>query len=195
VVAPVRAALFKTIARHRRFTLGRLTLAVRSFIGILFGGELPSDVLRALSLEKRTGRATAPSAAPPARATDGALQMLAILQREARLVDFLMEDIAAYTDEQVGAAVRGLHGQCRQALERHVKLAPVIDGVEGSYTRLEGTGAEPSRVRLLGNVPTSGMPAGGTLRHKGWWAARVALPPFEPRQDVTVIAPAEVEIV
>ena len=36
--------------------------------------------------------------------------------------------------------------------------------------------------------------AGGILRHKGWRAASVQLPPLNLRQDLTVIAPAEIEI-
>ena len=48
-----------------------------------------------------------PKPPPPARTaqpSDGALQTWGILQRDARLVDFLMEDISAYSDDQVGAA-------------------------------------------------------------------------------------------
>ena len=56
-------------------------------------------------------------AAPPPKAqagpADGAVQILSVLQRDARLVDFLMEDIGAYSDEQVGAAVRDVQPQSR----------------------------------------------------------------------------------
>jgi hypothetical protein len=116
---------------------------------------------------------------------------LAILQRDSRLIDFLMEDIAAYSDDQVGAAVRSLHDQSRDALNRYIQLAPVIDGVEGTFTRLASI--DPASVKLLGNVPPQ-PPPGGVLRHKGWRCVKVDLPALQGKQDAKIIAPAEVEI-
>jgi hypothetical protein len=103
-----------------------------------------------------------------------------------------MEDISAYSDDQVGAAVRNLHDQSRESLNRYLRLAPVIDAVEGSFTKLETN--DPATVKLLGNVPVSGKASGGVLRHKGWRAEKIDLPPTPPAQSVTVIAPAEVEV-
>ena len=48
-------------------------------------------------------------------------------------------------------------------------------------------------VKFLGNVPATGA-TGGTLRHRGWRASSVSLPPLNPKQDNTVIAPAEIEV-
>jgi hypothetical protein len=45
----------------------------------------------------------------------------------------------------------------------------------------------------VGNVPAT-PPPGGTLRHKGWRAAKVDLPALAPKQDAAIIAPAEIEI-
>ena len=117
--------------------------------------------------------------------------MLAILQRDSRLVDFLMEDISGYSDDQIGAAVRELHDQCRDSLARYVTLSPVIDGVEGTYAKAPAQ--DPNLVKFVGNVPAQ-PPAGGTLRHKGWRAAKVDLPALSGKQDASVIAPAEIEI-
>jgi hypothetical protein len=174
--------------------LQRLILAFRSFFAILFSGDLPDDIAAALGLSRRAApRATpAPAAAPAvASASDGALQILAILQRDSRLIDFLMEDIAPYSDDQIGAAVRSLHDQSRDALNRYVTLAPVIDGVEGTFTRLASI--DPASVKLLGNVPPQ-PPPGGLLRHKGWRCTKIDLPNLQGKQDTKVIAPAEVEI-
>jgi hypothetical protein len=172
--------------------LERLILAFRCFFAILFKGVIPDDAASALGLARRgAARAPAPPATAPAAATDGALQILSILQRDSRLIDFLMEDITPYSDDQVGAAVRSLHDQCRDALTRYVKLAPVIDGVEGAFTRLASI--DPASVKLLGNVPPQ-PPPGGVLRHKGWRSIKVELPALQGKQDVQVIAPAEVEI-
>jgi Domain of unknown function (DUF2760) len=169
----------------------RLSLAIRSFFSILFGGKLPADIARSYGFTPSKA-APPPKAAPQVRASDGALQLLAILQRDARLLDFLMEDISGYADDQVGAAVRDLHEQARAALTRHVQLAPVIDGVEGTYTKLDSP--EPNTVKLLGKVPASGKAPGGTLRHKGWRASRVDLPALAGGQKAEVIAQAEIEI-
>jgi hypothetical protein len=161
--------------------LSRILLAFRAFFAILFGRPLPPELKPA----------TPP---PPAKAEPQpayALQLLAILQRDSRLLDFLMEDIAAYEDDQIGAAVRSLHDQARDSLSRYLSLQPVIDGVEGAYTR--PATADPVAVKFIGNVP-AGKPEGGVLRHKGWRAARVDLPALNPKQDATIIAPAEIEI-
>jgi len=173
--------------------LSRIFLAFRCFFGILFRGELSDSALGDLRLVKRglaaPAKAAAP-AAPPARTSDGALQMLGILQRDSRLVDFLMEDVSGYTDDQIGAAVRELHDQCRDALTRYIGLAPVIDGVEGTFAKAPGDAAA---VKFVGNVPAK-PPAGGTLRHKGWKAAKIDLPVLAPKQDAGILAPAELEI-
>ena len=135
---------------------------------------------------------SSPVAAPPVvKASDGALQMLSILQRDARLLDFLMEDISGYADDQIGAAVRELHDQCRESVARYVALQPVIDGVEGTFT--QAPSSDPNAVKFVGNVPAQ-PPAGGILRHRGWRAAQVDLPAPSGQRDVTILAPAEIEI-
>lgn len=176
--------------------MSRFSLAFQSFFGILFGGELPAAVAAAYGYTKKAApkEAPKPAAPAPAKPADGALQMLAILQRDARLIDFLMEDISAYGDDQVGAAVRPLHEGCRAALDRYVRLAPVIDGVEGTFTSVESKGLGPAALKLIGNVPAEGKVKGGTLRHRGWKAEKIDLPALPAKQDAAVIAPAEIEI-
>ncbi|HEX7361882.1 MAG TPA: DUF2760 domain-containing protein [Bryobacteraceae bacterium] len=169
--------------------MSRLSAAFRSFFAILFRNALPEDIAVRFGFEKPK-----PPPPPAATASDGALQMLGILQRDARLIDFLMEDIAGYADDQVGAAVRTMHADCKASLARHFTLAPVIDGVEGTYQRLDPAKApDPNRTKLLGNVPASGKAPGGTLRHRGWIASSVDLPPIG-KQDSSILAPAEIEI-
>lgn len=174
--------------------MSRIVLAFRSFFAILFTGKLPGDIAQTLGFNQAKPQpAPKPAAAAPqARPSDGALQILGILQRDARLIDFLMEDISAYSDDQVGAAVRNLHDQSRDTLNRYLRLAPVIDGVEGTFTKIES--ADQSTVKLLGNVPASGKAPGGLLRHKGWRAEKIELPPIAPGAGASLIAPAEVEI-
>src|SRR5690349_2342445 len=139
-----------------------------------------------------TVAAAAPKpAAPVVKTADGALQLLGILQRDSRLIDFLMEDISGYADDQVGAAVRELHDQCRDAVARYVTLQPVVDGVEGTFTKAPSK--DPNVVKFIGNVPAT-PPAGGILRHKGWRAVKVDLPALAAKQDAAVLAPAEIEV-
>jgi len=172
--------------------LSRIVLAFRSFFNILFSGTLSGSALVELGLTKRETAAPKPAAsAPAASPADGALQLLAILQRDSRLLDFLMEDIAGYSDDQIGAAVRELHDQCRDSLARYVTLQPVIDGVEGTFAKAPS--ADPNVVKFVGNVPAK-PPAGGMLRHKGWKAVKVDLPSLAPRQDAAIVAPAEIEV-
>jgi hypothetical protein len=173
--------------------LNRILLAFRSFFALLFQGALPDEVIRALHLSRSAPAPAKPPTPPPpaTRVSDGALQMLAILQRDSRLVDFLMEDITSYADEQIGAAVRELHDQCRDSLARYVTLQPVIDGVEGTFAKAPSTDANV--VKFVGNVPAK-PPTGGTLRHKGWRAVKIDLPALGAKQDAAIIAPAEIEI-
>jgi hypothetical protein len=173
--------------------LSRIVLAFRSFFAILFTGNLPGDIAQVFGFtQSKAQPAAKPAPVAQARPSDGALLMLGILQRDARLIDFLMEDISGYSDDQVGAAVRNLHDQSRESLNRYLRLAPVIDGVEGSFTKLDTN--DPATVKLLGNVPVSGKAPGGLLRHKGWRAEKIDLPPIAAGASASVIAPAEVEI-
>jgi hypothetical protein len=173
----------------------RLVLAFRAFFSLLFQGGLPEDMLSELGLNAKPSSAPAAAVAPAQpkiTPADGALLLLGILQREARVLDFFMEDISPYTDEQVGAAARDIHEKTRDVLVRHFAPAPLIDAVEGSVaTAPEG---EAGMVKYVGNVPPSGKPGAGTLRHRGWKATAASLPQLNSRNDLAVLAPAEIEV-
>lgn len=174
--------------------MSRISSAFRSFFAILFSDRLPEDIANKYGFVKPSEVKPPPAPKPVVefKPSDGALQMLSILQRDARLIDFLMEDIAAYDDDQVGAAVRSLHEQSRTTLNRYVTLKPVVDGVEHTPTRIETR--DPNAVKLLGNVPADGKATQGILRHKGWRVEKVDLPKIAPGQNMTILAPAEIEI-
>jgi hypothetical protein len=186
----------------------RLSTAVGSFFALLGDGHLAARV-QAL----RDGAPLASEAPPPApvpapapapvqapppprvRATadvDAALQLLALLQRESRLIDFLQEDIAAYSDAEVGGAARLLHGGARKVLADTFDLEAVRTEAEGSRLTLP-PGFDAAAVRVTGNV-VGQPPFTGTLHHQGWRVTAVRLPALTAGHDTRVIAPAEVEL-
>ncbi len=174
--------------------MNRILLAFRAFFALLFSGRLSPELLADLGLTaKAAPKPQTPSKpAPEIKPTDGALQLLGILQRDARLLDFFMEDIAPYSDEQVGSAARDVHEKTREALIRHFAPAPVIDAVEGSVANPPD--GNPALVKYVGNVPASGKPPAGVLRHRGWRATAASLPALNTRQDLAILAPAEIEV-
>ena len=174
--------------------MNRVAWAFRAFFDLLFSGRLPEDLAAEMGFVAKPAAPVKPAAAPPVpkvSATDGALQMLGILQRDARMLDFFLEDIAPYSDEQVGSAARGVHTQVKEALDRYFQFAPVIDGVEGSFTQAPSKGR--GAVKFIGNVPAT-APAGGVLRHRGWQVTKVEFPAVPTGQDLKLLAPAELEV-
>lgn len=172
----------------------RLLLAIRCFFLVLFQRRLPPEAAALLPAPAPApALPPAPSENDLAKATTrGAVQLLALLQREGRLIDFLEEDITSYTDAQVGAAVRDIHKGCKKALAEHVHVEPVLAQLDGAPVAVE-PGFDPSRIKLVGNV-VGQPPWKGILRHPGWRGAGVSLPDPTPSADPTVIAPAEVEL-
>jgi hypothetical protein len=174
--------------------LSRFSAAFSSFFSILFSGVLPDEVASEFGFTKTKPASVPAPPEPKVKVSDGALQLLQILQRDSRLLDFLMEDIQGYADDQVGAAVRSIHTDGRASLSRHLSLAPVIDGVEGTHQKLDANKApDPNRIKLIGNVPASGKVSGGILRHRGWLVSGVNLPPLG-QQDPNILTPAEIEV-
>jgi hypothetical protein len=172
--------------------LNRFVLAFRAFFELLFSGKLPGDILAELGLIIKPAPVPPPPPKPEIKPEDGALQLLGMLQRDARILDFFMEDIGGYSDDQVGAAARDVHTHTRDILVRTFAPAPVIDAVEGSVANAPDGNA--ALVKYIGNVPAKGKPPAGVLRHKGWRATAAALPILNSRQDLAVLAPAEIEV-
>jgi hypothetical protein len=184
----------------------RLSYAFRCFFSLLSNGGIPADILsESIDTSVDTSVQAAPAATPasteipvpqpekPAvESVDRALQMLALLQRDGRLIDFFSEDITPYEDAQIGAAVRDVHENCRKVLEHYLRLEPILAGEEGRPVTVE-SGFDPAEIKLVGNV-TGKLPLRGLLRHSGWRAKEVHLPPLPAVTGRSVIAPAEVEV-
>lgn len=120
------------------------------------------------------------------------LHLLGAFQRRGRLVDFLFEDLDAFADEQIGAAVRSIHANCKNTLSKYVKLKPVIEDAEGREITLDA-GYNTGCIHVVGNV--SGQPPfNGVVRHRGWRAVSIELPTLSGDYESGLVAPAEVEI-
>jgi hypothetical protein len=140
-----------------------------------------------------------PPAALPSDATPGGekahasgLFLLSMLQREGRFIDFLQEDIAEFSDAQVGAAARVVHQGCRKVVREYLSLEPVLRDPEGASVTVPN-GFDAHRIRLTGNVAGQ-PPFRGSLRHHGWMTTSVRFPNVPEALDPRVIAPAEVEL-
>jgi hypothetical protein len=142
------------------------------------------------------GAASAPEAKAPARPSPPSpavgLRLLAALQEDARLLDFVREEIADYSDEQIGSATRGIHAALRKAIDARVSIAPILAGEDGDAVEVPA-GFDPALVRVTGK-PTGAPPYRGVLRHGGWKASEARLPLPTEGSDPTILMPAEVEV-
>ncbi|MGN0880477.1 MAG: DUF2760 domain-containing protein [Oligosphaeraceae bacterium] len=169
-----------------------LLTAIRAFFAILCSADKAHAWQQLQTTpapaEPPTSAAPAP-AEPPAQ--NAAVHLLAILQREARLVDFLQEDVSAADDEQLGAAVRKIHDDAQATLQRYFTLRPVLDQDENTTVTIPAD-FDNRRIRLTGKAGGQ-PPFTATLIHRGWRAETVNLPTTSAAVDPTIIAPAEVE--
>lgn len=132
------------------------------------------------------------AAPPPERVHASGLFVLAMLQREGRLIDFLQEDMAAFADADIGAAARVVHAGCRKVLAQCLTLEPVLKDAEGAAITVPA-GFDANRIRLTGNIAGQ-PPFRGTLKHHGWATTSVRFPTSSDALDPRVLAPAEVEL-
>lgn len=129
---------------------------------------------------------------PPEKSHSAGLAVLALLQREGRLIDFLREDVSSFTDADIGAAARVVHAGSRKVVDQYLTLEPVLKDAEGATVTVP-VGFNAERIRLTGNVAGQ-PPFRGALKHHGWIATSIRLPAISSALDPRVIAPAEVEL-
>ncbi len=197
--------------------MSRVSLAFVCFFRLLLGKKLPADAAKFLPEEARPKALPAETPAPAPKEPEekepekrpeppaerpraaaaqhhkeGALALLALLQREGRLVDFLSEALDDAPDDAIGAAVREVHRGCRKVLDQYLSLEPVMPGEEGAKAQVP-KGFDPAEIRLIGEAKGE-PPYGGTLRHHGWRVVDARLPTLAEGIDRTVLAPAEVEL-
>lgn len=180
----------------QRFSLGWRSL-LRSLSDAEYAGRLESLDEPPAALPAPVPPAPAPAAPAPVRGAgpgpaDGALQLLNLLQREGRLVDFLQQEVSSFSDAQIGQAARVVHEGCRRTLARYLEVEPVLEASEGEPTTVK-EGFDADAIKLVGNV-AGGAPFRGVLRHKGWRARDIRLPETLGDHDFKILAPAEVEL-
>lgn len=182
-----------------RAFLVRVWLATVCFFRILFDPRFAAKVaaLRAPSAppppdKGLTTMPSIPSAIGAAKLLrhEQALNLLSMLQREGRLIDFCEKDLKGLPDAKIGAEARSVQAGCRKVLRDAFVLQPVRSEREGAAVTLPA-GFDPRAVRLTGNV-VGGPPFAGVLRHHGWRVAEVRM--RSASSDPTLLAPAEVEL-
>ncbi|MDX1963881.1 MAG: DUF2760 domain-containing protein [Pirellulales bacterium] len=196
-------AFFATLFNRALAEQVRAVLDGKPFDGELLGVEgagtasttakRPAGTATSTTPPRPAAGASSPPPRPAASARSDALTLLAALQREGRLLDFLMEDLGSYADAQVGAVARDLHRDCRGVVQRMFGLAPLATEPEGS--RIELTAPyDAARYRVLGSAPESGRIT-GTILHPGWQATRSELPVWSGSPSgQNILAPTEVEV-
>ena len=185
--------LVAAIAFARAGSLGQ------AWWGLAVAGHANRDPALAAKIDALLGTPSANASAPtpvvppaPPKPTGEALRVQSMLQAEARLVDFLMEDISAAPDAAVGAGVREVHKKASATLKKYIVIEAVLGGTEGDRVTV-AKGFNPSAIRVLGNV-TGEPPYSGELQHAGWKVKELKLPSSAEGQDPFVLQPAEVQM-
>jgi len=184
-------------------------IAFLCFFRVLFGKSLPQEAVQFLPEGEKPKALPEPEKPKPVVVEkkvepekpkisaaqyhrDGALALLALLQREGRFVDFVRDSVDGASDADIGAAAREVHRGCRKVLDQHLSFEAVMPGEEEAKVSVP-KGFDPAEVRLIGEAKGE-PPYRGTLRHHGWRVVDAKLPTLAEGIDRAVIAPAEVEL-
>lgn len=185
-------------------------IAFLCFFRVLFGKPLPPEAVQFLPEGEKPKALPEPAVEKPKPVVekkvepekpkisaaqyhrDGALALLALLQREGRFVDFVRDSVDGASDADIGAAAREVHRGCRKVLDQHLSFEAVMPGEEEAKVSVP-KGFDPAEVRLIGEAKGE-PPYRGTLRHHGWRVVDAKLPTLAEGIDRAVIAPAEVEL-
>lgn len=185
----------------------RIFLAWVAYFRTLFDGDFAAGVVRlregapalpppkepvAEEAPKKKKKKKKPAPVIKEAGPGAALQLLGLLQREGRFIDFIEEDLSGASDEDIGAAARVVHEGCKKAIDEHFTIEAIHDDEEGDTVKVK-EGYDAKRIRLTGNV-VGEAPFSGELTHRGWRCADVNLPKMSEKHDPSVLAPAEVEL-
>lgn len=126
------------------------------------------------------------------------VNLLGLLQKQGRFLDFVMNDITQYSDQQVSTASRIVHQGCSKVLKEYFDIQPVFNDPEGSSIQLSSS-TNPRYYRMLGQdneISSQSAPDSAYLLHKGWQTLSVNLPKRVKADQAAkrLISPAELEI-
>ena len=176
-MAALKIVLLLIIAKGN---FGLIKTATAKFFEILLKGESSHEII----IENKTS---------PKLNTPSSIWPLFLLQREGRLIDFLMEDISGASDEQIGLGVREVHGNCRKYLLEKLSVKPILGEQEGDNYSVQ-TGFDSSKIMLIGNIEGH-PPYQGIVRHHGWTVEQSNFPEVpDSFMKQPVLAQAEIEI-
>ncbi len=162
----------------------RMGVIIRATLRMTRDPALTEKVAALLAASQQPAGPPKPSGEP--------LRLLRLLQRDGRFIDFVLEHVQDFEDEQIAAAVREMQPKWQAVIKEHLALHPIHTEPEGTTVEVPA-GFDPSAIQLTGNV-TGQPPFRGILRHPGWRVAEIKLAPPPEGQDEFVLMPAEVEL-
>lgn len=192
VLGTLLAALVLGLAARRRAAAWLLDAAAPTASPGAPGNEAEPSASDPTVPEAPAKKRKPAAAPPPPPSPEIALRLLAALQEEARLLDFVQEDLSGASDQEIGGAVRGIHAALRKSLGERIELEPILPGEDGDAVEVP-RGFDPARIRITGR-PSGDPPFRGVLRHGGWRAKEARLPQPSTGSDPAILAPAEVEV-
>ena len=203
LVAVNGAALLPALEPHRGTALGiSVLLALYILIHAGLHSRRGREPVERPKGAKAPEAAAAPSAAGAGAATRDArvdaeiAHFLGILQEKGRFMDFVMDDITSYNNEQVGAAARVVHQGCSKVMSEYFSIVPLHEGAEGDSVVLQ-EGYNPAEYRPVGKL-ADGARIQGKITHRGWKATEIKLPrraeTAAGSEDRFVITPAEIDV-
>lgn len=192
LVILLSALLVQAAAPYSQFIFIAALIAALALVVMLLTAAKPEPVIVEKPVVAEAVKPVAPAAPPQNSAQAEIVTLLGIFQEKGRLVDFLMEDITPYSDEQVGSVARAVHQGCKAALNEHFTIEAIATGGEGASVTVPA-GYAADEFRLTGNL-SGEAPFTGTLVHKGWKTTSVKLPRVLKPGHVPAIAPAQVEV-
>ncbi len=123
------------------------------------------------------------------------IQFVRNMQERGRFLDFLMADIHALPDQQVGAVARVVHSGLKSLVDDYFSIQAISTASEGSQIAIPSD--EVGRSYRLLQSASDQVPASGILVHKGWQARAIKLPQsqrIEAEAERRVLAFAEVDV-
>ena len=129
---------------------------------------------------------------PDSNAEHSAKKLLAILQKQARFIDFIHQNLDHYSNNEVANVARNIHSNCQKTLKKYCKFSSIRPEAEEGFVVLEKD-FDRSYIHLIGNIGNQ-QQFEGVLIHKGWQIDEIKLPYSLNKTNDHIIQPAEIEV-